>query len=195
MPPTPDDIQSNASTQKIKGTVIQYGSNPQGDIDKILVDVNNNQLWLHFPPHAAKQVLNIAKLHAIVAIEYAERHGKKDRISNEIQIISNNKNESVNIRDIAPPPPTPGNDVTVNGNKIEIKKDDNGNTNAFVLSNKLIMLPPHVAENLLPMIENAKTITVKGNERSNADGFVNINGLNLVRPDSIIIDGTNYLVR
>lgn len=195
MPLPPGNVQKHLSEQKIKGMVMQYGSNPQGDIDKILIDENNNQIWLHFPPHAAKQILNIAKLHTVVTIEYAQKPGKKDILSNELQTISNDNNNMLDIKMIVPPSPTAGNNITVTGKIIKIKSDNNGNQNAFELSNKLIVLPPHAAKALLPLIENAKTIVVKGDERNNADGFVNINGLSLVRPESIIIDSINYLVR
>lgn len=183
------------STQKIKGIVLQYGNNPQGDIDKVLIDTGSGQIWLHFPPHTAKQILLMAKLHAPVTIDYGERRDKKNKQVEEIQTISNNKNETVDIKNIPPPAPTPGRKVIITGNKIEIKKDENGRVMAFVLSNKLIALPPHTADNLLPLIISAKTIVVKGTERSMADGFININSLPLVRPDEIRIDSINYLVR
>ncbi len=195
-PPLPLGYSPVASTQKIQAIVLQYGSNPRGDIDKMLVAADGDSIWLHFPPHAARQILQVAKLHSSVVIEYTDRMSKKDKMgAGEIQTISNNKNETADVKNILPPPPSRGNEVTITGNKIEIKKDETGKATAFVLSNKLIVLPPHAAEDLLALITSAKTIKIKGTERSDTAGFVNINGLCLVQPDEITIDSVTYLVR
>lgn len=193
-PPPPSNIQP-AQTKELSGIVIQYGSNPSGDIDKLLMEENNVQTWLHFPPHTAKKVLSVAKLHAQIKITIAAMPGKNEVINNELQTIISNNNEPLNIRDIPPPPPTQGNEIVIGGNNHIIKTSDDGRANAFILSGKLIALPPHASETLLPLINNAKIILVKGYERSNSDGFVNINNLNLIKPYSIMIDSINYLVR
>ncbi len=116
-------------------------------------------------------------------------------MAGEIQTVSDNDNKTVDIKDFPPPPPTPGEEVTIRGSQVTIKKDESGRATALILSGKLILLPPHAADDLLPLMEPAKTILIKGIQRSEADGFVNINGLPLVRPDEITIDSIKYLVR
>ncbi len=195
LPPAAFNNIQPEQTKEVSGIIVQYGSNPSGDVDKFLMEENNQQIWLRFPPHTAKKVLSIATLHSQVTITMAAMPGKEEVMNNKLQSITNNKNETINIRDIPPPPPTQGSQTTVSGNKPAIKTDDKGRANAFILSGRLIALPPHAAEALMPLISDAKMIVVKGYERSNTDGFVNINSLSLIKPYSIMIDSVQYLVR
>ena len=192
-PPVPGNFDGSLQ-KKIAGIVLQYGSNPNDDIDKFLLDAKGEQTWIHFPPHTAKQVLSIAKLKSVISITVAEKRGKKEKINNELQTITGSQH-TIDIHNTPPPPPVQGIDVTVTGSNPQLTTGDNGKPNAFILSNKLIVLPPHAADNLFPLIDKANIITVKGYERSSESGEVNISGLNLVRPYSLSIDSINYLVR
>lgn len=180
-------------TQQLRGFVLKYGNNPSGDVDKLVLQNNNEITELHFPPHTAKQVLSIAPLGARVTVTVNTKQGKKEK-ANALQIITN-AHRTLYIDEIAPPPPAQGNEVTVSGTSVQIKKDEGGKINSFVLSGKLIALPPHEAETIVPLLTGAKKIMVKGSERDTVNGFVNINGLQLLKPSVITIDSISYLVR
>lgn len=183
-PPIPAPL-----TQSISGMAARYGSNGHGDIDKMLVIGKAGQLWIHFPPHAARFVLQSTDRQAVVKIEYTA-----DKMNNELRKITDRHNHLVDLRSIPPPPPSRGDEVTVSGNKFYIRKDEEGRMIGFVLAGTLVVLPPQVADNLIPMMLNAQELTVKGQQRSEEDGFVNIYG-KVLRPSSITIDHQTYLVQ
>lgn len=181
-------------TQRMNGMVTRYGSNGHGDIDKMLMKGKAGQLWIHFPPHAARFVLQATDRQVAVTIEYtADIHGKGE-MNNELRTITDRRNHLVDLRSIPPPPPSRGDEVTVSGNKFYIRKDEEGRMIGFVLAGTLVVLPPHIAENLMPMILTAQELTVKGQQRSDEDGFVNVYG-KVLRPSSITIDHQTYLVQ
>ena len=111
-----------------------------------------------------------------------------------IAIQSNVNNKKIDVHDIPPPPPEIGKAITISSNKIQWQNNDAQNSN-LIVSGRLIALPPHAKESLLPLIKNAHSILIKGYERNAANGFVNMSGLILLRPDAITIDSINYLIR
>ncbi|MEO6686907.1 MAG: hypothetical protein ABIN24_13130, partial [Dyadobacter sp.] len=48
----PDPNQYTEKQLTINGIVEKYGSNHDGDIDKIVLSIKGQKVWLHFPPHA-----------------------------------------------------------------------------------------------------------------------------------------------
>jgi hypothetical protein len=193
-PPRDDDTMMTS----LSGIVKDYGANPSGDIDKIILMQNNRPVVLHFPPHLAQKVTRIALKNKMVyaRVESDDHPGPGDELQYEmISVSSSDSSKTFDVHDMGPPAPGRGNEVEVKGNAIKLITNDRGDVNAFILSGKLIALPPHVRQTLLPLITNAHEIDVKGIERNAADGFLNIGGLDLVKPLEITIDTINYLVQ
>lgn len=179
---------------KIAGTVIKYGSNHEGDIDKLLIASDEKEVWLHFPPHMARLVKSVAILNDPVNALVDKKgppHGPRHENVFELKSLINNKLETnVNLSLIQAPIPR-------EGIKIEIQgiPSFNRNKNTLMLTGKVIKLPPHMAHELLPLINQAKTITVKGYMRDSTDGFLSDSGLPVVRPISVKIDSVIYKIR
>ncbi len=180
--------------QEIKGVVVKYGNNPHGDIDKLLIAAGSGEIWVHFPPHKARWVLQAAHPQATVSVEYTAGIHGKDGNNYELRKIRDAHNQEFDLSNIAPPLPSRGNDVSVSGSKFYIRKDEGGRTTGLVIGGMLVVLPPHVADNLTPIILTARKITVKGQQRSDQDGFVNVDG-QVLRPSSITIDSLTYLIQ
>lgn len=181
----------------IKGTVLRYESNDAGDIDKMAIEQDDEIFLLHFPPHTAQQVLSIATIKSSVSVMARTGKEHKDAVGRLYELISittNGSDKMIEIKSIPPPPPEQGEEVEITGTGIEIKKDAAGRTKAFILSGRLIAVPPHAADNLEPLLNKVQTITVRGNKRNASDGFVNSNGLAVIKPYSITINGTIYLI-
>jgi hypothetical protein len=195
-PPLPHNLPQPESG--ISGTVVDYAANGIGDIDKILLQRGNQNIWLHFPPHTAQQVMNVAVKNTTV---YATVHNGKmpphdNRILYElISLRSDALGITINVYDIPPPPPMQGNEVEVKGNSIELKLNDRGEAAAFILSGKLIEFHPHTAETLLPLMKQAHEIIVRGYQRNPSNGFVNNTGLPFIKPYTITIDNINYVIQ
>jgi len=179
---------------KITGTVVKYGSNHEGDIDKILIASDEKEVWLHFPPHMARLVKSVAIINEPVdglADQKGPPHRPHQENLFELKSIVNNKLETkVDLTQIHAPIPR-------EGIKIEIQgiPSSNRNENTFMLAGKVVKLPPHMAHELFPLINQAKRIMVKGYMRDSTDGFVSDSGLPVVKPSSIKIDSVIYKVR
>lgn len=180
------------------GKVIRYAGNSHGDIDKILIDQGKNKIWLHFPPHTARQVLGIASLHSKVFFTIHTLPTPGDQEQTEFEMVSVKSSESapdLTIRDISPPRPKDGLEVEIKGNKTEFPEDNHSAEKSFILNGNLISVPPHMVNSLFPLLKNATKISVKGFERDSTDGFVKISGLPYIKPYAIKIDSITYLVR
>jgi len=190
------------SVKEVTGIIINYKANRDGDIDKLILQTANDTLLIHFPPHTARQLMNTAAKNTKVHVwlgndKKPPKHNDDMNNKKHYELISLHAQANgitINVHDIPPPKPVPGNEVVVTGNKLQWQSDDDGQAGDFILSGKLIALPPHVKESLLPLLKNAHSIIIKGYERNAADGFVNISGLILIKPFAITIDSVNYIV-
>ena len=179
---------------KIRGTVVKYGSNREGDVDKVLLSSNEKQVWLHFPPHTAKLVATVAVINEQVEALAKQRgplHKENQGEVYELKFMSNNVLQTkVNLEDIPAPAPKKGIEIEIEG-----IPSLHSNENTFLLSGKMVTLPPHMARELFPLINQAKIITVKGFMRDSTDGFLSESGLPVVKPISIKINSVIYKIR
>lgn len=179
---------------KITGTVVKYGSNHEGDIDKILLASGEKETWLHFPPHMARLVKSVAMINAPINALVDQKgppHGPHQENLFELKSIVNDKlGTKVDLTRIPAPIPREGIQIEIQG-----IPSFNNNENTFLLAGKVVKLPPHMAHELFPLINQAKTIMVKGYMRDSTDGFLSDSGLPIVKPISIKIDGVIYKVR
>lgn len=189
--------------KEITGTIVNYAANRNGDIDKLILNTGNDKMLIYFPPHTARQLMNAAEKNTKVHVWLGNDKKpppKHDDINNQnryelISLHAEVNSITINVHDIPPPRPATGNEVLIKGKTIQWQKDDNNQPVDFILSGKLIALSPHARKSLLPLLNNARSITVKGYERNAADGFVNISGLIMVKPYAITIDSVNYIVQ
>lgn len=184
---------------KIKGIVTEYGSNPDGDIDKLLLTSGNEKIWLHFPPHAARSVKAAAPIQSIIEVTVGQGgpavHHRPDPAF-ELKHLENQAGKaSVDLTEITAPPPRKGFEVEIEGNVAKDLKIGQGPDNSFILSGKLISVPPHMAHELFPFLSQAKTIRVKGYLRDSTDGFLSASGMPVVKAGSIQLDGVTYKIR
>ncbi|HEV7379137.1 MAG TPA: hypothetical protein VGN64_05040 [Dyadobacter sp.] len=182
----------------VKGMVVKYGSNHDGDIDKIMISSNDREIWLHFPPDTARSVMDIAPVNARIEakIEHHELAGRAhgpNLVSELSHISKQSSDEKIDLSVISPPEPTEGTEAEVTGS---VPEDDMKKTeNTFSLSGKLISLPPHTARELFPLIAEAKHIIVKGKMRDSTGGFVSASGKPVVKANSIQLDSVIYKIR
>lgn len=196
-PPPPFDMPA-PHVVTIKGTIEKYGSNPDKDIDKLLLKNNSEEQWLHFPPHTAKDVLSAAHIGDVVeaSVNDPKKPAPDGVAQKELISITNTKTgKTFIVQHIPPPPPSEGKEVEINGNILHYIDDDKGNTRSVIVDNWLVSLPPHARDALLPLLIRGKRITVKGWERSTELGFVNEGNFTVIRPYAVVIDGTQYSIQ
>jgi hypothetical protein len=195
--PSPLPGHERSVNDEISGIVLDYGYNRIGDIDKILLQQSNRKMWLHFPPHTASRVMNIGIKTTTVTVTIRPSDKPSPDSLPEFAVVSIQSpslGKVVFIHDIPPPPPEKGDEVEVTGHEVQFRLDEQGKVSAFILSDKIVELNPATGETLVSLLRQAKDILVKGYERSLDKGFVNTTGLVLVKPYSIRIDQTNYLL-
>lgn len=193
------DAETAQQSIIISGTVKGYAANREGDIDKLLIQTTSNIFSVHFPPHTANTLLTFAGKGTVVCIEAHRRPAgpADDALSSAYELVSLEKEGAAAIirpRDIHPLPPSTGRQVELSGPFIS-KNDSNQQQYGFIQMNKLVVLPPHTRQSLEPLLKKAKTISVRGYERDARSGFVNMEGLTVVRPYQVIINGVTYDVR
>lgn len=182
----------------ITGIVVKFGSNPDGDIDKILLSTANQKIWLHFPPHTARQVTSAAKINqSIEATIGPERLPGTDTegVYELKNLRSKFQKTNVDLGQIPAPAPRKGIEVALKGVVSKDPKYGNDMETNFILAGKQVLLPPHMARELLPLIRRANIILVKGYMRDSTQGFLSASGMNVIKPSLIQIDSITYKIR
>lgn len=178
--------------------VMEFESNRIGDIDKIKVKRNDkSDLWLHFPPHTASQVKRIITIGDKILYESRKTHKNNFRnqpMENLEELENVTTNIQLNIDIIPPPHPTDGIEVTLEGRIQKFKLDEKGEISGFILEGHIVDIPPHLAKNIAPLLKEAEKIALKGYLRPNTAGFINITGLPFIKPFTIKINDTDYLL-
>lgn len=182
----------------IKGSILKFGSNHEGDIDKILLSTDKRKIWLHFPPHTARQVTSVAKINSAVDAVISQKtpDGPDKNVGYELKYLrGKNSRVSVDLAQIPAPFPRKGFEVEITGIPSEDIENKYRPNTSFILSGKLISIPPHMARDLLPLINQAKKVKVKGQMRDTTEGFLSISGMKVVKPNFIQIDSITYKIR
>ncbi|MCF0059134.1 hypothetical protein [Dyadobacter sp. CY356] len=182
----------------ISGVILKYGSNHDGDIDKILLSKDDKKVWLHFPPHTARQVTAAAGINHTIEATVSQKelpgHDKQDRY--ELKYLQSKDSKILlDLSQIPAPLPRKGLEVEIKGKPSKDFSIEDGRENSFVLEGKLVSLPPHMARTLLPLISQAKIIIVKGQMRDSTEGFLSLSRQKIVKPSSIQIDSVTYKIR
>lgn len=179
----------------VKGKIVDYKTNRIGDIDKVLVDTKQGKVWIHFPPHTAKFVMNTAPKNesGTLAIRPADKmtidHLPLFELISVQTALGSFLTESV-----PPPAPAVGNKIAISGAAGRYKLDEKGIVAGIILNQYLVDIPAQMLQHILPVIEASHEMTVKGYERNASDGFVNVTGLIMVKPYAITIDKIDYLL-
>ncbi len=179
----------------VKGKINDYKTNRIGDIDKVLADTKQGKIWVHFPPHTAKFIMNAAPKNKTATLDI--RSSNKTTIDNlplfeliSVQSIVG----SFLVESVPPPPPATGKKIEISGKAGQYKLDEKGNVAGMIFGKYLVDIPPHLVQNIFPVIKASQEIIVKGYERNTEDGFVNVTGLVMVKPYAITIDKIDYLL-
>jgi len=182
----------------INGIVLDYGSNAEGDLDKIYVLSDKKKTILHFPPHTAQRITTAAPVRELIEAKIEQRAPDPHHPDSifELKYLRGFKSKKeLDLSAIPAPFPRKGVDVQIRAYPPWNFSLDNGREKTLVLSDKRILLPPHMAHELFPIISQAKVILVKGYMRDSAEGFVTASGKNVLKPNTIQIDSITYKIR
>ncbi len=185
-------------SEQITGVIKDFGNNRNGDMDALLIGSANGDIWVRFPPHTASQIMSAAPKGSTVTalIQSGPPHppGPAGREARYRLVQLQVSNEVVSISDIPPPPPAAGEPIELSGTVDSLITGGHGEVSGLVVNGYRIVLPPHLAHSIAPLLQQGKTIAIKGYERSSDDGFVNADKRKLVKPYRLTIDSTDYLL-
>lgn len=181
--------------QTFKGLVVAYQTNRIGDVDKLIMTTADQKLTIHFPPHTAFAVMKAAPKNKIADLEvHAPPAGSP--VSHEMSELKSVRSSSpvLELRTIPPQAPASGKKIEISGKAGNYKLDEKGMVTGIIIQKYLIDLPRGLVKNILPVLKDSSEVRIKGYERSVNEGFVNLNGLIVVKPYAISIDKTDYLL-
>jgi hypothetical protein len=189
------------SIVKLTGVVKDYGPNPNGDIDKIVLSVAGTETLIHFPPHAARQIMQIAPVGTTASVWAGTGPVPGPPLAPPPAPIAQYRLEQIqvgnavlSIKNIQLALPAAGKPVELEGMVDSLITGGRGEVTGLIINGYGVMLPPHLAVSIAPLLQQGKPVSIKGYERSISDGFVNISKYPLVKPYRMTIDSTDYLL-
>lgn len=187
--PVPTHLhQEIKETVWLNGTVKAYETNPEGDIDKIILNQKKKNITIHFPPHVAKYILEIAKKNHAIQIKAVSRPDIYELIS----ISSEDGKSSFDVGKILPPKPSQGKKIIIKGKVFGFIKNRENDITGFIINHKTIMLNPEQRSTLVPLLMKAHQVEVRVLERNMKEGTVNTMKFPPVRMMEIKIDSIIY---
>lgn len=190
LPPPVPPLEIEKPVQ-LDGQVIRYETTPEGNIDQMVVDQGKQQSDIHFPPHLARQILEIAQPGASIHLKVARR----DRGYELISVSSEDGNNRFDIQGILPPKPSPGKEIRIKGAVSEFIRNRRNETIGFVIGKKTVMLNPEESRILAPLLIKATQVEVTAMERDANDGTINTLRFPPVKMTEITIDSIVYKIR
>ncbi|WP_307445838.1 MULTISPECIES: hypothetical protein [Chryseobacterium] len=192
-PPLPPPVSPPETKQTIRlnGKVTAYETNPEGNIDRMTLDQGKQKSEIHFPPHLARQILDIAQLNTFVKLKVDQR----DRGYELISLASEDGKNTFDTRGIPPPKPSPGKEIRIKGTVSGWIRSRQNETTGFVIGRKTVMLNPEESRILAPLLIKAKQVEVTALERDANDGTINTLQFPPVKVKEITIDSIVYKIR
>lgn len=189
-------ISFTESQISLTGKLIDYQANKKGDIDSLIIQSSNNDILIHFPPHTAFKIMNTAPKNSQIEVTYTKKKHFLDKNSdNHLLSISNKNNDQyLNLTDIKNNPVDKGTNISIILKNYKINFDSKNQANAIISDNYFIDLRPHILKEIMPLMDKAKKIEIKGLLRSE-NGFVNSNGYKYLKAESLILDEQIYLLK
>ncbi|GEN78015.1 hypothetical protein [Chryseobacterium hagamense] len=184
----PPDIETPVV---LKGRVVSYGTNPEGNIDRIILYQGNRKPEIHFPPHLAEYILDIANVNASVNIKTSSI----DRGYELVSIASEDGKKVFNAGQILPPKPRPGKEIRIAGTVSAWIRNRENTVTGFVIGKRTVLLNPEEGRILTPLLMKAKRIEVAALERDAGDGTINTLKFPPVKATEIKIDSIIYKIR
>ncbi len=191
-PPVPPHSDPRIEKQSLLTGIVQaYETNPEGDIDKIVLNLDSTKVKVHFPPHFAKNILEIAKKNAVVKVRVSSREDNFELIS----IAGEDHTRFFDAGKILPPKPSPGKDIVIKGHISDFIKNPENKITGFVMDRKTVILDPEEGNILAPLLIQAHQVEVTARERDKKEGVINILKFPPVRITEIKIDSIVYKLR
>lgn len=176
---------------QLDAKVMGYKTTPDGNIDRMTVSQGKQRVTIHFPPHLAKHILEIAEINAVVHLKTHMTNRGYELVS----VASENGKDAFDTGRILPPRPRPGKEIRITGTVSRLIGNGKNGITGFVVGKKTVMLHPEESRVLVPLLKKAGQVEVTALERNTEDGTVNTLPFPPVVMTEIKIDSIVYKIR
>ena len=180
-------------TTTINGAIDEWVYNDDFEYDGLYLRVENSKILVKFPPHLAQQARALGNRISVNGVLGYNREGIQ-----ELKMISMSGNGQV----VYDQKPTPDYNYTqepfINGSgrvaQIQINK--RGDVVGYIIDNNIVLrIPPHIARQLSQLVQVGSVIEYSGIEKALKKGHVRAFNYKIIRCQTILINGTQYVVR
>ena len=180
-------------TTTVNGTIDEWVYNDDFEYDGLYLRAENSKILVKFPPHLAQQARALGNRISVNGVLGYNREGiqelKMTSMSGNGQVVYDQK-------------PTPDYNYTqepfINdrGRVAQIQINKRGDVVGYILDNNTILrIPPHIARQLSQLVQVGSVIEYSGIEKALKKGHVRVFNYKIIRCQTILINGTQYVVR
>ncbi len=178
----------------VSGTVVEWTYNDDFVYDGLnLLSENNRRYFVKFPPHLGEQMMSVGKVLTVNGVLKYNREGEE-----ELKLMDATGNGKT-IYDQKPQPRAiPVQETFVNDNSeiAEVQINKHGDACGYIMKNGTILkIPPHVARQLMEMVKPGDMIGYTGVLKRLKEGHVQSQDYQIVRCQTISVNGTQYVVK
>ncbi len=176
------------------GKVLSFVPNEENSYDALLLETNGVPTTVKFPKHLGKQVMGAAKtgntIHVNGFLDYTPL-GQP-----EIHMVSLTSGNQT-VYDIKMPKEPPVEQfTTVEGKVSDFARNKEGQINGVVINgNTILRFPKHSAYQLAGRIKNGDLLKSTGYVKPDDEGVVYATPTKVVRAETLVLNGTSYLIR
>ncbi|WBO83897.1 hypothetical protein [Hymenobacter yonginensis] len=214
----PEATRPLRQVQTLTGTLTRYTTNPEGFYDGFVLPLNGTETTVHFPLHMAKALMAAAKPGQSITFGAVSGHPRPDRPagtagtattataattaaakSAPLELVSvQSGGSTLLVQPPARPATTEAAPATtsVSGRILERRTDDRGQLRGLVLAdNTLLLVPPHVGEQLGDKLKVGETVQATGAVLPLRDGMVAATDVRRFHAQTLTVGGVQFLMR
>ncbi|TLV01448.1 hypothetical protein [Dyadobacter luticola] len=175
-----------------QGKVVKLQYNDDFTFDGFYILNSIDSVLVKFPAHLGKQVMSAAKVGSNV--NFTGTMEATPFGASEVRLVSLNDK----MLNDSPQTELPPAEKFVDGKAkvASLQKGRDGMVTGLILDNKtLLKLPPHVMAQMGNSLQPGSAIVYSGNQKSVNAGEISLDNYVIVRPNTLTINGQQYLVR
>lgn len=180
------------------GKISSFATNPDKAYDSFVIDVQNEQKSIKFPPHMASQIMKATKVGDTVTV-YGESHVTPENTTHiHFKKLSKDGNE---ISEVKPafklPSLSTQTSTTVEGTIKELRKGPKGDINgAYLNDGTIVHMPPKESETLAALLKVGDNIKVTGTLKpTDEEGFVYTEKVKIIKASSVNYNNQDYSLK
>ncbi|MGM5629384.1 hypothetical protein O2K51_00675 [Apibacter raozihei] len=180
--------------QCFQGTVKEWLSNKDFIYDGFILETENEEIKIKFPPHSAKLIRTAVENHPEISLKGVV-HNSPEKVKT-VHLI--NFQSEGNTVDIVPPahPPVPDTMIRKEGKVTDYQHDSKNNICGYFINDTyLLKIPPHIAEKLKEQMQIDVRVEFTGMAKSDKEGEVKVKDYIIINTQTLAVNTNEYLIK